>query len=140
MTFRFSASLACLLITCSSLATELPPAFKKQSTARVAAMCAACMTLSAATMSGAKKDNDKEIDVAVLLYRVWLDRAERLSANEADIRWALDRLKKQPNKVTLLQIDYCVSRGHQHFEALPAEKRQALMSDIEEDKARLLNP
>lgn len=91
-------------------------------------------------MSGAKKDNDKEIDVAVLLYRVWLDRAERLWANEADIRWALDRLKKQPNKVTLKQIDYCVSRGHNHFESLPAEKRQALMADIEDDKARLLNP
>lgn len=140
MFFKTFAFLACMSISCIGLTTELPPAFKKQSKARIAAMCTACMTLSAATMAGAKKDNDKEIDVAVLLYRVWLDRAERHGANETDIRWALNALKKQADKVTLKQINYCVSQGHKHFEALPAQKRESLMADIDDDKSRLLNP
>ena len=132
--------LACTLMTRLALAVELPPAFHKQSAARIATMCAACMTYSAATMAHAKKASDKEQAMAVLLYQVWLDRAEQQGANEKDSRWALNTLKAQPDQVTLRQLRYCISEGYKHFEALPAPKRNALMADLDEAKERVLNP
>lgn len=139
MSYKIVVFLVCALIARTNLAAELPPAFKKQSAGRVSAMCAACMTFSAAAMANTKKTSDKEIDMAVLLYRVWLDRAERQGANETDSRWALNLLKKQSDKVTVKQINYCVSEGYKHFEALPAQKRDALLDEIDEERDRLLN-
>lgn len=136
---KIAVLLACTLIARINFASELPQAFRKQSAARVSAMCAACMTFSAATMAHSKKASDKEIDMAVLLYRVWFDRAERQGANETDSRWALNKLKTQSDKVTLGQINYCISAGYKHFEALSPPKQDALLAEIEDERARLLD-